>query len=206
MLKKLPLILSLALFIPVAATYQVTLYPTDDTYTDPAGGNHGSDSELWVANYSASGHFERANLRFDLDAYAGETMVNATVHLFRFFSCPSGGTCMVDFHDITQDWSEDTWSGGHLSHSDTVWHSQGFSTAGGDQSWETIDLTDLFAAWISGSLPDNNGFVMHARAGSKFAKFYSKEYDEAYRPYVELTLSGAAVEDSSFGAIKSLGW
>lgn len=204
MLKKLPLILSLALFFPAAASYQLTLYPTDDTYTDPGGGNFGASSELWVANYAGSGHFERANLRFDLDPYTGETVVDATVHMYRFFSCPSGGTCMVDFYDITQDWSEDSWSGGHLDHGTTLWHTQGFSTAGGDQSWEEIELTELFAAWLDGSLPENYGFVMHAREGSKFAKFYSKEGDESFRPYVVLTLSAAPVEQTSFGRIKAL--
>ncbi|MCK4595010.1 DNRLRE domain-containing protein [bacterium] len=202
MWRKLILLGLLCLVIPSAATYEVTLYPTDDTYTEPGGGNHGADPQLWVANYSPSGHFERTNVRFDLNEYDGEAVVSAIVHMYRFFSCPSGGVCMVDFYDITQDWDEDTWGGGHLDHSDTVWHTQGFSTAGGDQSWEEIDLTDLFDAWLNTDMSDY-GFVMHARSGSKFAKFYSKEYQEAYRPHVVLTLSGSNVEETSFGWIKA---
>jgi hypothetical protein len=192
----------LAMAVPLFATYGVTLYAADDTYTDPNGGNFGASHEIWVANFSASGHFERGCLRFDLSPYAGETVVSATVHLYHFFSCPSGTPCMIDFHAVTQAWNEDTWSGGHLDHGSTVYQTQSFSkdTTG----WNEIDLTYLFQAWLDGGEPNNYGFVMHSRSGSKFAKFHSKEYGDSWRPRVELVLSSSEIEESSFGQIKAM--
>lgn len=203
-LKSAVLVLGTLAAVSVYAADEVTLNPSDDTYTTPDGGNYGSETVLRVANNPVSGNTQRTNIRFELDEYMGETLASAVVHLYRFFSCPGGGVTMVDFYHITEPWSEDTWSGSHVQHGTTVWLEQGFSIAGGSQSWEEIDLTDLFNAWLSGEIPHNYGFVMNAQEGSKSSRFYSKEYSESFRPYVVLTFSGASVVETSFSEIKHL--
>ncbi len=192
-----PTILTLALAtVAMAGTTQ--LNPIADTYTTPEGGCYGSETELLLANYDPAGHYERSMLKFDLTPHTGQQIDSAILHLYRFFGCPAGGVTQTDFFHATEDWDE-SWSGSHVSHGTTVWANEGFN----DNGWWEIDITTLVQAWVSGDF-SNYGLVMHAQSGSKWSKFYSREYTESYRPYLVLTGPQVVVQPQSIGKIKAL--
>lgn len=171
----------------------VSLAPTDDMYTDPDHpGVTPSITELWTADYSTSGHFERIMIKFDLSAYSEETVDSAILHLTRFFSCPSTGSTSTTFYPITESWDENGWDyTQNIQYNSDISMPYVFSGAGGNAivSFE-IDVTDLINQFLDGSL-ENNGLLIKANSNQKFSKFYSKEFANSnYQPSLELSLAG----------------
>ena len=197
-------VLSLSIIIIItflSSVYSDIIYPTDDMYTDVEHTGAHIYDELWVANYSPSGHFERINIKFDLNIYIGTQVDSAYLNLYRFFGCPAGGVTQTNFYNITEDWDEGTWPGNvHLNYSTTSWVNYGFATNG----WHKINITSLVQSWINCSI-DNYGLVIIANSGSKWSKFYSKEStNPSVKPYLEIyTSTGVEEEDSinEFGNI-----
>ncbi len=177
------IILALVLTIGVASVSADTIYPSDDMYTDPEFGGSNPAEQIWVANFPAASNYQRLMMRFDLEAYMGRTVDTAVLHMYRFFGCPSGGVTGTIMYDISVDWDEDTWPETvHINHGDTEYGYYNFSVNG----WHEMDVTDMIQAWLDGDIV-NYGFVLGATPGSKFSKFYSKEANQSYRPYLELT-------------------
>jgi hypothetical protein len=167
------------------------LYPVADMYTDPEHSGQHPTEEIWVANYSPSGNFQRLMMKFDFDQYMGHTVDGAILNLHRFFGCPSGGVTGTIMYNITIDWMDNTWPENvHIDYGDTEYGWYNFSVNG----WHQIDITNIVRAWLSGDIP-NYGFVLVATSGSKFSKFYSREASESLRPYLELTTHTAIDDD-----------
>ncbi len=190
------LMLVVASFALFAET--VTLVPSDDMYTDAE--NPGVDPEitqLWTANYSAANHFERIMIRFDLDEYADVELESATLHLTRFFSCPSSGTSATTFYAIDQPWDEETWDHTqHIAYNDQISLPYVFSGTGGDAIVDfEVDITDFLNNWFEGGI-DNYGFAIISNANQKLSEFYSKEHANAdYHPSLTLTYEGNATHE-----------
>ncbi|MCD6162765.1 MAG: DNRLRE domain-containing protein [candidate division Zixibacteria bacterium] len=170
-------------FCCFAAAYADDIAPIADMYTDPDHADPHPTEQLWAANYSPQGHYERIMMKFDLDDYMGREIESAILNLYRFFGCPSGGITSVDFYHITVDWNEDTWPANvHIQHDNNIWAHHNFSV----NDWHQIDITDMVQQWLDGYM-ENYGFVMQAQSGSKFSKFYSRESSQSYRPHLAIT-------------------
>lgn len=158
----------------------VTLEPSDDMFTDVEHPvlDHPVD-ELWVADFDAAGQYQRIMIQFDMEALAGATINSATLHLHRFFGCPSGGPTNVDFYAVTSEWNDETWPGDQHAEYDAEARANYVFNVNGEH---TIDLTTLVQAWASGDV-ENHGVLMRARQMCKWSKFYSSECaDQALRP------------------------
>ena len=177
----------------IAIAQTIIIEPSDDMYSDPEHpGAHPSD-ELWVANYDPTGNYQRIMMKFDLDEYLGQEIDSAILNINRFFGCPSGEPTNTDFYDITATWDESSWlENTHISHSTTVWANYVFSSNG----WHRIDITPLVQEWLNCTIP-NYGFVIEARPGNKFSKFYSKEAASSVRPYLELFATTGIEEETN---------
>jgi hypothetical protein len=174
----------------------VQLYPSDDMYSDPNhGGMPNTITELWCANFSGAGHYERIMIKFDQDELSalGAEVNVATLDLDRFFGCPAHPYTSAEVFAGTQDWDEDTWPvTQHLPHEDLALASVVFGPTNG---WYTIDITDLVNSWISGER-DNCGLVIQARTGEKWSKFYSKDHGSVgMRPFLTVETGGVGVPD-----------
>lgn len=170
----------------------VTLEPTDDMYSDPEHpGTPPTETELWVANYSGAGHYERIMMRFDLDALP-PFIDDATLHLYRFFRCPSHYYTATRFFAISENWNEETWPyTQHISHEASPFTSHTF---GPDLGWCKVDITDQVRSWLSGGT-ENHGFVIEGLTGEKWSKFYSKEHtNPGQRPYMTVDYSCVGVD------------
>ncbi|MBN1826040.1 MAG: DNRLRE domain-containing protein [Candidatus Eisenbacteria bacterium] len=171
----------------------MTFEPSDDMYSDPNhSGTPPTETELWVANYSGVGHFERIMMRFDWDG-APAAIDSATLHLYRFFRCPSHFYTAVNFYGITEEWNEETWDHTtHIPHESTPFLTYTF---GPDLGWYAIDVTDRVRDWIGGTSA-NCGFVIEGLDGEKWSKFYSKECgNPGMRPYLTVDYSCVGVEE-----------
>jgi hypothetical protein len=165
-----------------ATVYAIDIEPSDDMTTDPDQHSIPA-SELWTADYDFAGHHERINIRFDLDAYAGQQVDSAYLNIYRFFRCPNHYYTIAIFYHITQAWNESTWPQNvHSPHGTSPWLIYNF---GPDLGWYRIDITSLVQAWLDGDI-DNYGFVIQAQYDEKFSKFYSKEASNDMQPYLEL--------------------
>lgn len=185
----------------VANADTTNLLPCDDMYTDV---EHPSTpptpDQLWVAESTAGGHFERIMMQFDLSELYDATIEDATLHLYRFFSCPITGTTATNFYAITQEWDEETWDPHtHIQYDPYVWTSFTFSGPGGNYGmWFEVDIKDLVQAWLDNTI-ENHGFVIRAQTGNNWSKFYSKEYSNPnLHPYLEVNYTPGAVGDENF--------
>ncbi len=181
----------------IAETTMLT--PSDDMYTDPDHPVGHATEELWTADWSPLSNYQRINMQFDLSVLQDASIESATLHLYRFFGCPSGDPTTTQIYHITTAWSEDTWSENvHSPHGDAVWANHVFSSNG----WHDIDITSLVQAWVDGDM-ENHGLVFVA-VSSKFTKCYSKEaVNPDHRPYLEVTTQQASVEDKGAVAVGS---
>ena len=190
------LIMGLTVFANADTIY---LEPCDDMYTDVEHPTTPPTSnQLWVAEFSGANHFERIMIQFDLSELENATIEDATLHLYRFFSCPMSGTTATNFYAIIQEWSEETWDPhSHIQYNPYVWTSFTFSGTGGNYGiWFEVDITDLVQAWVNGSV-ENHGFVIRAQTGYKWSKFYSKEYSNPnLHPYLEVTYTASAIDEN----------
>ncbi len=190
------LMLVVASFALFAET--VTLAPSDDMYTDAENPDVDPEpTQLWTANFSAAGHFERIMIRFDLEDYADVELQSATLHLTRFFSCPSSGTSSTTFYAIDQQWDEETWDHTqHIAYNDQISMPYVFSGTGGDAIVDfDIDITDFINCCIEDDNA-NYGFAILSDANQKLSEFYSKEHENAdYHPSLTLTYEGNATHE-----------
>jgi len=187
------LILLLAAFALHAET--VTIQPSADTYTIPAGGCFGSENEIMCANKSSAGHpDERMLLLFDLSPYAGRDLVLAELNLKVSFQCGSGSGTNTRFFAATEAWDE-SWSGAHVDMESTF--SGNYHFIG--MKWHQVDITDLTRRWISGELT-NFGIVFQVNGVYPWTKCFSRETGNS--PFLELTFSGQALENTSWAGIK----
>ena len=133
------------------------------------------------------------SIKFDFSEFTGETIESATLNLNRFMGCPQGGTTSVNIYAITEYWDEETWDPHtHVEYNSHVWAYYGFSTNG----WHSIDIIQLVQAWINGNI-ENYGLLIRAQSGSKFSKFYSKEYSNPnLHPYLEINYNTGSSYDN----------
>ena len=197
-MKQTLLVFTFILIALAAGAETVVLFPTDDMYTDPDhAGTPPVVTELWTADFATAGHFERIMMRFDLSPYLERDLNSATLHLTRFFSCPSSGTTASNFYAIDEEWDEDSWDHTvHISYDDTYAMPYVFSGTGGTANVEfDVNITDFLDNWFTDRIP-NYGFLIMANSGQKFSKFYSKEHsNESYRPTLTLELAEVDVTD-----------
>ncbi len=187
-------------FTVLANADTIYLEPCDDMYTDVEHPTTPPTSDqLWVAEFSGANHFERIMIQFDLSELENATIEDATLHLYRFFSCPMSGTTATNFYAITEEWSEETWNPHtHIQYNPYVWTSFTFSGTGGNYGiWFEVNITDLVQSWVNSQL-ENYGFVIRAQAGYKWSKFYSKEYSNPnLHPYLEINYTPSAVDENA---------
>jgi hypothetical protein len=190
----------LLLFMSVVAVFAktISINPSDDMYSDP---NHEGITpvitELWTANFPNTGHFERIMMRFNLNELRAVDVNSATLHLTRFYSCPSGGTTATKFYAISEDWTEETWNPAvHIAYFQDINMNYVFTGTGGNAVVHfEIDITDLVNRWTSGEI-ENHGFVIVANQNQKFSKFYSKEHpNDSYRPKLTIDYTQTDNED-----------
>ena len=177
----------------------ITIEPCDDMYTDVEHPTlPPTTTQLWVAEFSGAGHFERIMIQFDLSELENATIEDATLHLYRFFSCPQTGTTATSFYAITEEWNEETWDPHtHIQYDPYVWISHTFSGPGGNYGmWFEVDISDLVQEWANGGI-ENYGFVIRAQAGNKWSKFYSKEYSNSnMHPYLVVNYTPVSISNN----------
>ena len=176
----------------------VTIYPSDDMYTDAVNqGTTQVNTELWTANYSATGQFQRIMIKFDLSQYENRELESAVLNLTRFLSCPSGGTTATTFYVINEAWDENTWAFNQsVSYDSENNMPYVFSGTGGNAVVHfDVEMTDFISHFITGNVV-NNGFLIMANPNQKWSKFYSKEHSNVdYRPSLTLTFGETANND-----------
>ena len=178
----------------------ITIEPCDDMYTDVEHPTTPpTTTQLWVAECPPPpNHFERIMIQYDLNELENATIEDATLHLYRFFSCPQTGTTATNFYAITEEWNEETWdSHTHIQYDSYVWTSYTFSGQGGSYGmWFEVDITALVQEWANSGI-ENHGFVIRAVSGNKFSKFYSKEYSNPnLHPYLVVNYSPVSISDN----------
>ncbi len=176
----------------------IKIYPSDDMYSDPDHSGAHSINELWVANYSPAGHYQRIMIKFNLSQIGGYTINSASLNLYRFFGCPGGDPTSVSIYEIVQDWNESSWPPDqHISHGTTIRKSYVFSANG----WHNIDITTLVQAWQDSSI-NNYGLVIEALSNNKFTKCYTKEVsNQSLRPYLEVDYNTVGIIEQKRGQI-----
>jgi len=176
------------------------LNPTDDMYSDPDhAGTQPDETQLWVANFPATGNFQRIMIRFDLSEFSGYDIESAILNLTRFYSCPSGGTTAATFYLISEDWDEESWNHQqHIQYHQDISMSYVFLAEGGNVINNfAVDITELVREWIENAVP-NYGLVIIANNNQKFSKFYSKEHlNENYRPSLSLVASQTSTDENN---------
>ncbi|MCK4654843.1 MAG: DNRLRE domain-containing protein [Candidatus Cloacimonetes bacterium] len=186
-------------FVSLANADTITIEPCDDMYTDVEHPTTPpTTTQLWVAEFSGAGHFERIMIQLDLIELENATIEDATLHLYRFFSCPQTGTTATSFYAITEEWNEETWDPHtHIQYDPYVWISHTFSGPGGNYGmWFEVDITDLVQAWVDSQI-ENHGFVIKAQTGNKWSKFYSKEYSNSnLHPYLVVNYTPVSINDN----------
>jgi len=182
---------SLALFLSLpAGAVTVELAPTDDMYSDPNHGDPNVTGELWVANYSGAGHFERIMMKFDIESLgAGIEVQSAVLHLYRFFCCPEDPYTETWLFAGIQDWDENTWDCHvHLAHEADPRYS---FTFGPNNTWHLVNITEMVQDWADGDLA-NCGLVIEGKVGEKWSKFYSKDHaNPSVHPHLVVTYENA---------------
>jgi hypothetical protein len=191
-MKKTFLFFAFSVCILLVNSETVTFEPTSDMYTDV---EHTSASpvntELWTADYTPAGHFERIMFDFPIDEILAGNIESADLSLTRFFSCPSSGSTIAKLYPITEEWDESTWNPHqHISFNQAIYQQIGFTGSGGSSVQEfTIDIMDLINL-IQASQIEFHGFLLKAQSGQKFSKFYSKEHSvENQRPKLTINYS-----------------
>ncbi|MCK4338889.1 MAG: DNRLRE domain-containing protein [Candidatus Cloacimonetes bacterium] len=183
----------------VANADTIFMEPCDDMYTDVEHPTTlPTSDQLWVAEFSPAGHFERIMINFDLSELENAIIENATLHLYRLFSCPMTGTTATNFYAIIEEWNEETWDPHtHIQYNSYVWTSFTFSGPGGNYGmWFAVDITNLIQAWVNSQI-ENHGFVIRALSGNRFSKFYSKEYsNQNMHPYLEVIYTQEAIDEN----------
>ena len=188
------IVLSLLITL-VAFAETVTLQPTADTYTIPAGGCFGNQNQILCANKSSAGHpDERMMLLWDLSEYSDRELTSAFLNLNVFYQCGSGSGTVTSFFAATEAWDE-SWSGSHVSIEST--QSGGYHFLG--YGWCQVGVDALVQRWLSGEI-SNFGLVFKVNGTYPYTKCYSRETDSS--PYLELCFGENAIEANTWAGIK----
>lgn len=176
----------------------VELSPVADMTTIPTGSSTGT-AYIEICYRPAHGHPDtRGCLLFDLDEYAGWTVGTAILNINVFYQSGCGLPTSFNTFAATEEWDE-SWTGGHLTHDTTNW---GTFTVNGVNVYQ-LDITDLVAAWLSNSIP-NNGLVFESIDSNQAEhRFYSLNASvPEVRPYLTLTFP-QALESISWAGVKA---
>ena len=160
-----------------------------------------------TVNYETDGSLElrspgisRPLIQFDLsgvDFQPGMCVCNATLKLY-VKSRSNASTLWVSAYPVTTTWqpsqvswnlaAEDTpWQAAGCDGDEDRWHEDEATEVHRVRDWIEIDVTDMVAEWLNGSM-DNNGMLLIGRAGTSVAYVLaSSEYLEgAYAPQLEV--------------------
>ena len=151
-----------------------------------------------TVNYETDGSLElrspgisRPLIQFDLsgvDFQPGMCVCNATLKLY-VKSRSNASTLWVSAYPVTTTWqpsqvswnlaAEDTpWQAAGCDGDEDRWHEDEATEVHRVRDWIEIDVTDMVAEWLNGSM-DNNGMLLIGRAGTSVAYVLaSSEYLE----------------------------
>ena len=172
---------------------QEIIYPTDDmTVNAGTSTMFPASDQLWISDWAEMQNHHQTMFKFDLSAYSGQTLANATLKIFQYFHAPDGSPTPAKIYAITETWDESSWpENTNISHSATEYATVNFTATTG---WYEIDITNLVNEWLEGGIT-NNGLIIVANPNTKFAQFYSKETsDETHKPRIELNLTNGINE------------
>lgn len=178
-------IAALFLGLTLLKAQTITIYPSDDMTTNSgSSGMFPSDEQLWIANWDAMQNYHQTLLKFDLSDYSGQTITSAKLKIYQHFHAPDGSPTPSKVYAITENWNETNWpTSTNITHGSIEYATPNFTSTLG---WYEIDVTSLVIAWINANF-ENNGLVIIANSGTKFAEFYSKNADDQLKhPYLEI--------------------
>ncbi len=195
--------LTFAFFLIIGTTAvnaQTTVAPTDDmtTYQNGCAAGDPAFDKLWLVNFSNAGCFGNVLMKFDLSAYAGQTVSNVKLKLYHNWHNPHNSPTPTKIYAINETWDEDTWNHlNNVSHLTTIYATPTFTSQLG---WVEIDITNLVNDWLSGAVV-NEGLVIIPNSGSKLASFHSKEFSDAtLHPYLEFDITTGINEEISINS------
>ena len=200
MLKKTVLtVFVLVIFTSIAIADSAILYPTDDAdvWQDTPDVNRGAEQNFQVGCISTS-DWRNVLIKFDLSAYAGATINNATIRLKVFSSYGAFPTTDILIARNNADWSELT----------ITWNNKPASvgsysiTAPSVLDWWEIDVTGWIQDIVDGTDP-NYGFQI-LQNNTNYAGFLMFTKESPVRPELVLDYEPVSLEHTTFGRIKSL--
>lgn len=195
-MKKTLTLISMLIISTLTINAQSIAYPCDDMTTNAGNSSmFPSNTQLWIANWSAMQNYHQTLIKFDLSNFTNESLESATLNLYQFFHAPDGSPTPCSVYAINEEWDEGSWpTNTNISHYEEVYGSTTFTSEIG---WYQIDISQLVDKWMENDIT-NNGLVIIAENGTKFAKMYSKEADDqTKRPYLELNFNTATNEVAS---------
>ncbi|MEN8209052.1 MAG: DNRLRE domain-containing protein [Candidatus Fermentibacteria bacterium] len=182
------------LLLTAAIAAAVTLNPTDDAFISEQNHstNYGSQNFLMIGH---TGLYNNSLLKFDLSAYAGETVEYAELRLYVYYL---GTTSNFLIARNTEDWSE----------SSVTWNTcpsftDELSITGPqvEEEYWVIDVTGVVQGFLNGSY-ENYGFhLTKDNPLDGFVYIFSKEYSGNY-PELDITFA-SSLESTTLGAIKA---
>ena len=145
----------LVMTIGFASADTTTLYPTDDSYVNEAGGdnNYGLSHSLRVE--SDNSNTQRTFLKFDLSSIpTGSTINSATLYLYQY-KAAGDSIRAYEIRKISNTWSESTitWNNqpGYFGVTSTT-------NVNTNDGWKTWNVKSDVQSFVSGS--PNNGWVI----------------------------------------------
>ncbi len=189
----------LVIFASVAFADQDTLYPTDDAdvWQDVPDLNRGTEQNFQVGCIS-TGDWRNVLIKFDLSAYSGATIINATIRLMVFASYGDFPTDEIYICTNGTDWDELT----------VTWNNKpGLAefnpiTAPSIFDWWEIDVTGWVQDIVDGTDP-NYGFQI-IKDDTDYAGFTMRTKEGTISPELVLEYVPVSLERTTFGRIKSL--
>ncbi|MCD4846870.1 MAG: DNRLRE domain-containing protein [Candidatus Aegiribacteria sp.] len=200
MLKKTLLtVFVLVIFASITIADSTTLYPTDDAdvWQDTPDSNRGTEQNFQVGCISTE-DWRNVLIKFDLSAYSGLTINNATIRLMVFSSYGDFPTDNIFIARNIADWDEliVTWN-----------NKPGFAeytaiTAPSILDWWEIDVTGWVQNIVDGTDP-NYGFQIY-QDDTDYAGFAMRTKEGTIPPELVLDYEPVSLEHTTFGRIKSL--
>lgn len=167
-------------------TVEISIYPTDDSFTDERipYRNYGSANTLWV--YNSSGWDRYMWLKFDLSDVDAAALSSATLKLHTVTSSGTPRSCdrVFGVHLGEDGWDETSinWNsqpGMAVDPEDTVTNPPNFSVI-------EFDITDAVKSEAGGDGVLTVVIKSEEKCLTDFLSAYSKENPEDIRPYLEI--------------------